>query len=447
MKFSLTHLPKPVQTDLTYIADFLVRQTIPVQDPHDRYTPSRIRHIILQGYFTEDHWTPKTILHPDVISYSYNLMVIVSAHLCDILPSLERAVEQLNRSGKVRFPVRLRFTDTKGRIDRKLRNGYLAYDEIQDRGTVIYSKGDITQDLFQLPERPAAAEHLVRAQGYYDHAYPLARLFLAGAKSFAEKDRGAAAFMLNLSAAEAYEALMVVHILKYPLGRPLSDLRELAESLHPELAVIWTGLKAVQIFDLLTRAFGHVRFSPDYTITAAELNAMFGHVEDLHKLVSRICHLKFDALKSGSLAKPQKDGLEIVREALEPPEDWWLDEDDTEAEPPVLQTTDPFPAPILRTVEQEEALEKLRSALSGIEEPCSELHTMADILRSLSENNSGTACSCEVYLMAQIIEERIRVIEKLYSHMFDLIEDRLPRDDPPRDDSISEREHLKGLGR
>ncbi|WP_339865080.1 hypothetical protein [Paremcibacter congregatus] len=424
MKFSYTHLPEQVQNDLTHIAAFLVRQTIPAQDPHDRYTPSRIRHIILQGCFTEDHWTPDTILHPDVISYSYNLMVIVSAHLCDILPSLERAVEQLNQSGKVSFPVLLRFADTKGRIDRKLRNGYLAYDQIQVRGTVIYSKGDITEDLFQPPERPAAAEHLVRAQGYYDHAYPLAHLFFAGAKSFAEKDRGAAAFMLNLSAAQGYEALMVVHILKYPLGRPLSDLRELAESLHPELAVIWTGLKAVRTFDLLTRAFGHVRFSPDYTITTVELNMMFGHVEDLHKLVSRICHLKFDALKTGSLAKPQKDGLEIVREALEPPEDWWLEDDETEAEPPVLQITDPFPAPLRATAEQGSSIDALSTALSAIEEPCSELHTMADILRSLSENNAGTASSCEVYLMAQIIEERIRVIERLYGHMFDLIEGR-----------------------
>ena len=308
MKFSLTHLPQQVQTDLRQIADFLVRRAVPTQAPRDRYTPSRIRHIILHGCFTEDHWTPDSKLRPGECAYSYNLMVIVSAHLGDILPSLKRAVAELNRSGKVRFPVRLGFADTKGRIDRKLRNGYLAYDEIQARGTVIYSRGEISEDLFQRPERPPAATHLARAQGYYDHAFPLARLFLAGAWSYAGQDRGAAAFMLNLAAAEAYEALMVVHILKYPPSRPLASLRELAESLHPELALIWTGRRAAQSFDRLARAFGEVRFRPDYAITAAELNVMFGQVEELHRSVAHICHLKFAALKTGSLARPRKGG-------------------------------------------------------------------------------------------------------------------------------------------
>ncbi len=105
------------QTAHRDIADFLVRRAVPTQATRDRYTPSRIRHIILHGCFTEDHWTLDSTLRPAERAYSYNLMVIVSAHLCDILPSLKC---------------------------------------------------------------------------------------------------GAAAFMLNLAAAEAYEALMVVHILKYP---------------------------------------------------------------------------------------------------------------------------------------------------------------------------------------------------------------------------------------
>ena len=92
----------------------------------------------------------------------------------------------------------------------------------------------------------------------------------------------------------------------------------------------------------------------------------------------------------------------------------------------------------------EEALSK---AISDMEEPCSELHTIADILRSLSENNSGTACSCEVYLMAQILEERTRVIETLYSRMFTLIEDCPSRDGPISEDSMIEDESPKGLGR
>lgn len=169
------------------------------------------------------------------MSYSYNLMLVISAHLWDLLPILEEAVELINQSGKISFPLVTKIIDTKGRIDQKLRNGYLAYEQIQAKGILVYSKGDITLDLFTPLERPKAEVHYVQARVYYDHAYPLAELFLSGARSFEDKDRNAAAFMLNLSAAQAYEALMVIHTLKYPLGRPLNDMRELAESLHPEL--------------------------------------------------------------------------------------------------------------------------------------------------------------------------------------------------------------------
>ena len=77
---------------------------------------------------------------------------------------------------------------------------------------------------------------------------------------------------------------------------------------------------------------------------------------------------------------------------------------------------------------QEEALEKLYTAISGIEGPCSELHTIADILRSLSELNSNMACSCEFYLMAQFLQERTKVIEGLYGQMVHIFEELPPHD-------------------
>lgn len=300
-------------------------------------------------------------------------MVIISAHLCDILHILERAVAQLNQSGKLSFPVVLQIADTKGRIDQKLRNGYLAYDHIQTQGILIYSKGNITRDLFMIPDQPSAEKHHVQAQDYYDQAYPLGQLFLSGARSFVGKDSNAASFMLNISAAQAYEAFMVVHILKYPLGRPLNDLRELAESIHPELSMIWNGLRGDQMFDLLTRAFRDVRFSADYKITNGELNLMFGYVEDLYKLVHHICMLKLEALKAGSLKKPNKAWLEVVGEALKPSEDSLFDDDH-----------EVLPSPIIRTAAQEEAFAKLGSTIFDLEEPCYELEKLGSVLKAMA---------------------------------------------------------------
>ncbi|NOZ37851.1 MAG: hypothetical protein GXP11_07265, partial [Gammaproteobacteria bacterium] len=316
MRTSTIHLPARVQADLTYITDYLITHTkTRLERTGRRQTNSCIRYLLLHGCFTEDRWKPDTELHPEEVPYTYNIMVIISAHLYDIIDSLEKAVAQLNQSGKVSFPVSVQIADTRGRISQKLRNGYLAYDQIQTRAIQLYSKGNTTDGLFERPYMPDVKEHYVQARNYFDHAFPLAELFLSGARSFEDKDSNAAAFMLNLSAAQAYEALMVVHILRYPLGRPLNDLRELAESIHPEIGVIWTGLRGEQVFDQLAEAFRDTRFSVSYHITGTDLELMFGYVEDLHKLVLHICQIKFDALKAGSLAKPNKDWLAVVREA------------------------------------------------------------------------------------------------------------------------------------
>ncbi|WP_417624045.1 hypothetical protein [Paremcibacter congregatus] len=412
MKFSYTHLPEQIQNDLTHIAACLIRRTIPTPATRNRYTPSRIRHIILHGCFTEEHWTPETALHPGESAYSYNLMVIVSAHLGDILAALENAVAELNQSGKISFPVRLRFADTKGRIDQKLRNGYLAYDRIQERGIVLYSRGKITRDLFQLPPRPEAAAHLEQARKYYDHAFPLAQLLLSGARAFATLDRNAAALMLNLAAAEGYAALMAVHILTYPPGHPLQDLRALAESLHPELSMIWTGRRGELIFDHLASAFREVRFSATYQVIPPDLEAMFGHVEDLHTLVRHICQHKFAALKAGRLAKPDKDGLEVVRDALRPSDDAIYGIAEEEAPLPILPREVPSSTP-----EQAPVDTNLTAALRGLESSCSDLKTIGDILISLTDITAGRTSSCQFALMGQFLQERARQVEDIHEQM------------------------------
>ena len=437
MKFSYKHLPEQVQNDLKYIADFLVSYSIAHnKDPYRRYTPSCIRHIILHGCFTEDNWALDTPLRPDEVSYSYNLMLVISAHLWDILPILEEAVELINQSGKISFPLVTKIIDTKGRIDQKLRNGYLAYEQIQAKGILVYSKGDITLDLFTPLERPKAEVHYVQARNYFDHAFPLAELFLSGARSFEDKDSNAAAFMLNLSAAQAYEALMVIHILRYPLGRPLNDLRELAESIHPEIGVIWTGLRGEQVFDQLAEAFRDTRFSVSYHIADNDLELMFGYVEDLHKLVHHICQIKFDALKAGSLTKPNKDWLAVVREALKPPEDPLFDD-----EPETQKTAVTAPSPIIRTPEQEEALEKLRTKIFDLEEPCFELEQLGCVLKSMAHGDDDAELS-GIFVMGRVVQERAHMIKDIFKQMVDLLRQTRIRDDDPAEGKSDPKENM-----
>ena len=428
MRTSITHLPEQVRTDLDYITDFLVKNTkTRLERTGRRQTNSCIRYLLLHGCFTERDWKRDTELRSDEIFYSYNIMVVISAHLFDILNNLEKVVEQLNQSGKVSFPVITQVVDTKGRIDQRLRNGYLAYDQVQTRSIQLYSKGDTSHDLFTMPDLPPVQEHTVRARRYFDQAYPLAELFLSGARSFEDKDRNAAAFMLNLSAAQAYEAMMVVHTLKYPLGRPLNNMRELAESLHPELAMVWTGLQGEQIFDHLSAAYRDVRFSAYYHVTDSALNSMFAYVEDLQRLVHHICQIKFEALKAGSLAKPQKDWLKVVGQALKPPEE---DDDEDDDEPEVLQNTAPTPSPIFRTPEQEEALKKLRSKIFDIEEPCYDLEQLGCALSSMAYQDVDAELS-GFPIMGRVVRERALMLKDTFTQMVDLLKQTRFRGDMP----------------
>ena len=63
----------------------------------------------------------------------------------------------------------------------------------------------------------------------------------------------------------------------------------------------------------------------------------------------------------------------------------------------------------------------LSVALSGLEGHCAELHTIADILRSLSDLTAGVASSCEFALMGQILQERTLMIEEAHGKMADLV--------------------------
>ncbi len=440
MRTSTTHLPLQVQADLTYITDYLITHTkTRLERTGRRQTNSCIRYLLLHGCFTEDRWQPDTELRSNEASYRYNIMVIISAHLYDIIDSLKNVVAQFNQSGKVIFPVSVQIADTRGRISQKLRNGNLAYDQIQTRAIQLYSKGNTTDDLFEKPDLPDVKEHYVQARNYYHHAFPLAELFLSGARSFEDKDSNAAAFMLNLSAAQAYEALMVIHILRYPLGRPLNNLRELAESLHPELRLIWTGLRGEQIFDQLAEAFRDTRFSVSYHITDTDLDLMFGYVEDLHKLVHHICQIKFDTLKAGSLAKPNKDWLAVVREALKSPEDPLFDD-----EPETQRTAITDPSPLYRTPEQEEALETLRTKIFDLEEPCFELEQLGCVLKSMAHGDDDAELS-GIFVMGRVVQERAHMIKDIFKQMVDLLRQTRIRDDDPAEDKFALKNNREGI--
>ncbi|WP_339864850.1 hypothetical protein [Paremcibacter congregatus] len=64
---------------------------------------------------------------------------------------------------------------------------------------------------------------------------------------------------------------------------------------------------------------------------------------------------------------------------------------------------------------------QLNTALCALEGHCSELLTIADIIRSLTDLTAGMASAYEFALMGQFVEERTRMIEGIHERMMGIL--------------------------
>lgn len=243
MKTDITHLPEQVQNDLAYITEFLVKdyEVAASHGTSNKQNCANITNIILHGCFTEDHlYEDGAERQPTEGAYYYNILILVTKILPDSLYQIQAVEKQINSSGEVAYPVRLQI-ETVTKLNKLLKDGYLVYDQIEERGIQLYNSGAKGRNLLHMPHQPNAARHYIRARDHFDRVFPLAGSFLSGAGFFRKTDHNAAAFMLHISAEQAYEAFMLVHILYYPYSRTLTDLRETSESIHQELQFLWAG--------------------------------------------------------------------------------------------------------------------------------------------------------------------------------------------------------------
>ncbi|MCF6239176.1 MAG: hypothetical protein L3J79_10300 [Candidatus Marinimicrobia bacterium] len=459
MKTDITHLPKQIQNDLAYITEFLVKdyEVAASNGTSNKQNCANITNIILHGRFTEDDLKSDTELLPTEEASYYNILILVTKILPDSLYQVLAVEKQINSSGELAYPVRLQM-ETVTKLNKLLKDGYLAYDQIEERSILLYNSGGKGRNLLHMPHQPNAAKHYIRARDHFDRAFPLAQSFLSGAQFFRKTDHNAAAFMLHISAEQAYEAFMLVHILYYPYSRTLMDLREVSESIHQELQFVWAGREGRRSFFKLKCAFKGPRYTPDYKITRVELDRMFKYVKELHKLINYICQLKFEELKAGSLKKPNKDWLEIIGEVLTQPKPEALKDRDGSIETPgddtpkgaigptkVIETTDidtavTDPSPIYRTPEQEEALEKLRTKIFDLEEPCFELEQLGCVLKSMAHGDDDAELS-GIFVMGRVVQERAHMIKDIFKQMVDLLRQTRIRDDDPAEDKSDPNSH------
>ena len=405
MHTDLSAFPPNVQNDLDRLTRFLVMEydAAARSGTSKKQKRSRIRSIILHGNSDDHHGH-----HPD----HYSLLVIVNRLLPRFVWPVEQAEKAINNLPGLSAPVSLSF-DTQTSVNQKIRDGYFLYNDISKTGTLLYQSGDKGLDLLTTPERPSAEEHYKLSNKHFGKVWPLACSFLSNAyRQAAEQQNEAAALCLHLSAEQAYRTFLLTHSLYVPRSRDLSDLRELSEAIHPELAQAWT--EEGQAFHSLKQTFTGTRFSSRFTVGTEELDRLFSCTDRLLRLTRYLCRKKLETLQTGSLDRPHIDQASLMEDAAR---------EDLPLRPLSVDDHKDF---IARSPELQKKLDQLFSNLFDLEDPCCQLVTISHVMKCLAWEG-GDVEHDGISLMGDVTRERASLLkDKVYS-IFDLIRElRVP---------------------
>jgi HEPN domain-containing protein len=141
------------------------------------------------------------------------------------------------------------------------------------------------------------------AQEYFDHWFESAGRYLDTGISHTSKGwNNEAAFELHQAAERLYICFLLVRTLYFPRSHNIKFLRSLAEDKEPRLIEAWPRASKVdrRRFELLKRAYVEARYSPNYTITADDLDALASSVERLREIVESLCRERLEELRQAA---------------------------------------------------------------------------------------------------------------------------------------------------
>jgi len=110
--------------------------------------------------------------------------------------------------------------------------------------------------------------------------------------------RNDAAFMLHQATERAYACFLLVSTFYFPKSHNIKFLRSLSEGKESNLIEAWprdTKLDRRR-FELLKRAYVESRYSPNYSITIEDLDALYTSVKRLRDMVSQLCEKRIAEL-------------------------------------------------------------------------------------------------------------------------------------------------------
>lgn len=287
MRDDLTHLPQMQQDELARAVRILMEEfdSAIALGNQGWKRGGRILKIILFGSYARNDWVddPENGYQSD-----FDLLIIVSHEkLTDIADYWYIAEDRILREDAIGRQVNIIVHDL-NEVNQALKRGEYFWADIVRDGIVLY----------ELPHHPLAtpvpltkADALRMAERYLEQWLEKVDSALELAQLAIERHRfNDAAFLLHQATERSYACYLLSSTFYFPKSHNIKFLRSLAEDKEQRLIEAWPrGTKLDRRrFELLKRAYVEARYSPNYSITIEDLDALYASVKRLRDIVAKL---------------------------------------------------------------------------------------------------------------------------------------------------------------
>ncbi len=300
MRDDLSHLPDKQQAELERAKRILMEEFDKATSLGNQAWKrgGRILKIVLFGSYARNDWVDD----PDNGYQSdFDLLIVVSHEkLTDIAEYWYVAEDRILHDPAIERQVNIIVHDL-DEVNQALKRGEYFWADIVRDGIVLY----------ELPNHPLAtpvpvtqAEALRTAERYFDEQRRATERWLKLSQvSLDQRDEDpdwlkTAAFNLHQAAETAYACYLLTWTFYFPRSHNIKFLRSLAEDKEPRLIEAWPRATKIdrRRFELLKRAYVEARYSPNYTISIEDLDALYASVKRLRDIVAKLCEVRIAEL-------------------------------------------------------------------------------------------------------------------------------------------------------
>ncbi|MEJ5979185.1 HEPN domain-containing protein [Novosphingobium sp. PS1R-30] len=298
MRDDLTHLPERQQAELSRATKILMEEfekAIMLGNQAWK-RGGKILKIILFGSYARSDWVddPKGGYQSD-----FDLLIVVSHEkLTDIAEYWYIAEDRILRDETIGRQVNIIVHDLND-VNQALKRGEYFWADIVRDGILLY---ELPHHPLTTPVPLSKFDAVRQAERYLSHwlervdgALKLAHFAMT------EGQNNDAAFLLHQAAERAYACFLLTSTFYFPKSHNVKFLRSLSEDKEHRLVEAWPRETKLdrRRFELLKRAYVEARYSPNYSISIEDLDALYVSVKRLRDIVAALCEKRI-----GDLARP-----------------------------------------------------------------------------------------------------------------------------------------------